>query len=137
MRGHNSTASDLVVAYAWKVDSTKAIRVLVVHKDVDETGPTHVRVSLDGAADLTAGDATVAWLRAPHVSSTYGVTWGSSMGNISFDSTLDGRPDGLFVPERIVPSAMPSVGSQTFTYEFKVFPCSAALLEVAACRGGC
>ena len=147
-----SNASDLVVVHAFAVrpdassahvavalhstrsdtrNLTRAVRVLVVHKAANDTQPTRVQVFL-GQKGSTAGsshhtvansEAHVAWLRAPSVNATKGLTWGSPLGNITFDATPDGSPIGTFRPQVVFPC-------EDGSYEVVVPPASFALLEV-------
>jgi hypothetical protein len=98
---------------AWAtIDSAQTIHLLLLNKDETASGP--VTIALNGY-----GQAMVARLTAPALSSTTGVT----LAGQTFDGSTDGKPQGTAYSETVQPAgstytvALPAVSAALITIE--------------------
>jgi hypothetical protein len=98
---------------AWAtIDANQTIRLLLLNKDQNASGP--VSIALAGY-----GQATITRLTAPSFSSTTGVT----LAGQTFDGSADGTPQGTAYSEIAQPSsgvytiALPAVSAALITLQ--------------------
>ncbi len=120
-----TTSNELIKAHAIHNEYAGHWTVVLIHKDVNATTSASVTLSLPAAATATAAapppSGTLTRL-APSSGSPYAKD-GIAFGGLTFDGSMDGKPQGTPVSETVAPNADGS-------YSFELHPTSVVIFTV-------